>query len=398
MQQQTYLPWYKKAALAFVLFCAMVILSESVARVAFYAIEGGNPYFLTFGFVPSTEYHSAESLGYTKFQPDTYMHQKAGGETISIQINGNGFRGKRSFVIADDEAVFRVATLGASSTFGYYVEDDETYPSQLEQMLKTSYPRHRIEVLNFGVPHARLSNIVALARHELPELRPDVISLYAGYNNATHPRDRGVTTKAYRFKDWLNFHSVFWRSVHSSVRNIYYSLVRTTNRDPAGIPNLSVPLRLDRQQVEQLREHARREFGSDLDELSRIATELSATLILITQRYDWEPQDNFDLESGWRSYEEQVDVMSRLYGEHGGLDAVDASFLIHSDLMNDLRRHAEERGTELVDGIAALGPNPSLMKSKVHLSPSGNRLIAEAIHRYVVSEDLVATRQANSPR
>ena len=129
MGRTSYLPSYKKAVFSFLTFCAMLLLFESVARVALYFNEGRNPYFLTFGFVPDTEYHSAEFLGYSKFQPNVYFHQKESDVTISMKINGNGFRGQRDFLIVEDEAVFRVATLGASSTFGYHVEDDETYPS-----------------------------------------------------------------------------------------------------------------------------------------------------------------------------------------------------------------------------------------------------------------------------
>ena len=97
-----------------------------------YFREGRNPYYLTFGFVPDTEYHSAELAGYTKYQPRRPLHQKVGDETIEMAINGDGFRGPRDFERPKPAGRFRIAVLGESSTFGYLNRDTETYPVQLE--------------------------------------------------------------------------------------------------------------------------------------------------------------------------------------------------------------------------------------------------------------------------
>jgi len=51
-----------------------------------------------------------------------------------LSINSHGFRGKE-FSIAKPDDVIRVLTLGASSTFGFFNKDDETYPYLLEQRL-----------------------------------------------------------------------------------------------------------------------------------------------------------------------------------------------------------------------------------------------------------------------
>ena len=99
------LPWYKKAIYSFVILLGMILFLELAARIAFVARDGGNPYYLTFGFVADTEYQSAQGPGYSKFQPRATKHQKVRGSIINIKINSDGFRGPRDF--PPKEAVFR---------------------------------------------------------------------------------------------------------------------------------------------------------------------------------------------------------------------------------------------------------------------------------------------------
>jgi len=57
-----------------------------------------------------------------------------------------------------------------------------------------------------------------------------------------------------------------------------------------------------------------------------------------------------------------------------------SSILIHSDLMDELRRIAAERRLVLVEGIDALDAARSgSMGSFVHLTPKGNARLAAAI-------------------
>jgi hypothetical protein len=68
-----------------------------------------------------------------------------------IRTNHQGFRGIKDFNYEKSPNVFRIAVLGDSFTFGQFVSDEETFPSQLETQLKTKFPQTKWEVLNFGV-------------------------------------------------------------------------------------------------------------------------------------------------------------------------------------------------------------------------------------------------------
>lgn len=368
--------------LAYVVF--LVATAEGILRIGYFFADGLNPYYLHFGFVPDTEFHSYEEKGYSKFQPQTVKRQRIGDGVIRMQINAHGFRQTgRSDPVAS-EADIRVATLGASSTFGYYVEDDETYPAALERLLQGSYPESAVEVYNLGVPHLRIENIVALARRELPAIQPAVVTLYAGYNNISQP-DRETSGQAYRLKDWLHFHSILYRSARPVLKAAYFSFVETTNRDVAQLEHLSIPVTLSREEIAAIRQEISTDFLGSLSELYSVTEELGSELMLITQNYNLKLRGGSGLNDRWRTYEEEVRLVEQTLEENDGLLAVQASLLVHHHLMGQIRVFAQENDLPLVDGIAAMSRDPSEMRSGVHLSALGNQWIAEAIHQNIVS-------------
>lgn len=63
--------------------------------------------------------------------------------------NSQGIRGNREYALEPDSGVFRVAIFGDSFTHGNDVENDSTWPAQLEQILRAK--GFNVEVMNFGV-------------------------------------------------------------------------------------------------------------------------------------------------------------------------------------------------------------------------------------------------------
>jgi len=60
-----------------------------------------------------------------------------------VSINSEHFRAHFDFTSVPAPHVRRIAMLGDSMTFGYGVNDDETYPTYLEQRLNRSWPVRR---------------------------------------------------------------------------------------------------------------------------------------------------------------------------------------------------------------------------------------------------------------
>lgn len=68
---------------------------------------------------------------------------------VSYKTNGQRFRSAKIFAPYPDPHVPRIAVVGDSFTFGWGANDDQTYPSQLEQLLNGKVGP--TEVLNAGV-------------------------------------------------------------------------------------------------------------------------------------------------------------------------------------------------------------------------------------------------------
>lgn len=90
-----------------------------------------------------------------------------------------GFRG-RACVQPKPAGILRIVCVGASSTYGLFVDAHETHAARLEELLRRDGVR--CEVLNAGVPGwISLDTLVNFQTRILP-LDPDVIVVYQGRN------------------------------------------------------------------------------------------------------------------------------------------------------------------------------------------------------------------------
>jgi hypothetical protein len=67
---------------------------------------------------------------------------------------------------------FRVMVVGDSLTYGYGVREEETYPKQIETILKKNF---NVEVLNLGVSGYQSEDVLKIVKKFVPLLRPDLI-------------------------------------------------------------------------------------------------------------------------------------------------------------------------------------------------------------------------------
>ncbi len=385
------LTFKKKVLFLATIYLAFLVLLEIGARVVFYVSNDFSPFYLKYGFVPDVTDHSASGQGYTKFQPASiYEYKLSPARTIEMRINSDGFRGLEDFRRPKPAGVFRVVTLGASSTFGLVTEDDATYPYLLERFFDRTDAHPEVEVLNLAIPHLRLVNIVDLARAELPGLEPDLVTLYAGYNNSwvhTSPQQSG---RLYRLKDWLKAHSVAYKGLNPKVQNVYYRLAKASRKDLLNLPSYGVPIPLGGTKIEAARANMRVEYRGQLEQLADIVEGLGARLMLVTQSYTLTRLPAHRLQIPTPSYAEEVAIVEAMLEEDGELLAPYATLLIHRDLMEETRALAAERGLPVVEGIEAIDEDrETMMASFVHLTPDGNCRVAEAIYAGIVTYALI---------
>jgi lysophospholipase L1-like esterase len=91
------------------------------------------------------------------------------------RINALGLRGPET-TLEKPAGTRRVAVLGDSIAFGYWVEERDALPRQLELLLNERRGRGGVvEVLDFGVPGYNLDQEIELLRVKALDFRPDVV-------------------------------------------------------------------------------------------------------------------------------------------------------------------------------------------------------------------------------
>ena len=87
-----------------------------------------------------------------KKSPDPYLRYELvpNAKSDRISINSDGFRGPE-YPSNKPENTFRIIMLGDSETFSFMLQEADTLPSQLQEVLNRNANRLHYEVLNFGV-------------------------------------------------------------------------------------------------------------------------------------------------------------------------------------------------------------------------------------------------------
>jgi len=92
-----------------------------------------------------------------------------------VITNGEGLRDRRSFGSQPDGAL-RILALGDSVTFGFGVDQDDTFPRELERLLNDVEPQGKaVEVINAGVNGFNLSDEVHYLRRLLERYHPGLV-------------------------------------------------------------------------------------------------------------------------------------------------------------------------------------------------------------------------------
>ena len=80
--------------------------------------------------------------------------------------------------------VFRIIALGGPRRSGWGIESDsKTWPAQLETILRRKVGKSRVEVINFGEPHATSEMMLNRRFPVAMRFRPDFYIIFSGYND-----------------------------------------------------------------------------------------------------------------------------------------------------------------------------------------------------------------------
>ena len=94
---------------------------------------------------------------------------------VEYRVNADGLRGPET-TVEKPAGVRRVAVLGDSIAFGYWVAEKDGFPRQLEAMLNEAAGKAgRVEVLDFGVPGYNLDQEIEALRTRGLAFSPDLV-------------------------------------------------------------------------------------------------------------------------------------------------------------------------------------------------------------------------------
>lgn len=93
---------------------------------------------------------------------------------VEYRINPSGMRSE-PVEPGKPAGVRRIAVLGDSITFGYWVAESDAFPRQLEKRLRSAPGGGAIEVLNFGVPGYNLEQETEMLRERALGFAPDLV-------------------------------------------------------------------------------------------------------------------------------------------------------------------------------------------------------------------------------
>jgi lysophospholipase L1-like esterase len=303
-----------------------------------------------------------------------------------VTTNSLGFRG-REIESPKPNGRFRVVALGDSVTFGWGVNDADTFSAQLEQLLRTNRPDLDIEVVNLAVPgYATRQEVVLLERY-VARLQPDLV-LLGFYSN--------------------DLPDTFVENTPGAAAGTTIAAVHATNGQI---------LRMNPAPSSWFERQARRSraiytAGHALKQLIRRGEGKegsSMELDLLAGR------DTTDLESAWERISAQLSELKHAAASSGFA----AGVVILPPREQVLGLFPESNYQKRIHGLAdhlglfVIDPLPSLMASpgkkqalfipydRNHPSPTGHRLIAQAIVTYFNEHEKVvpvAKRLARSER
>ena len=263
-----------------------------------------------------------------------------------ISINSLGLRGPE-INRQKPPGVKRIAIVGESSAFGYFVSDGEEAARLVEQTLNER--GDNVEVINGGVPGYNLFQSTVRFREVLAPLQPDIVIAYLGWNDLPYVTSDEPNAQRFRRRP----------SVSSSERLLSHSTLYgfVVYRLWGGAAQM-VPADFAKDEPTRSGEW---QFAENLARLASEVESAGARLVICAQATAAQSAVSDDL-------------MPAL-----GPDAARQASAIRLGqwLHRTLGSFANERGLMFIDAYAEIPPTSAILKDYVHLTAAGERRLAE---------------------
>lgn len=364
----------------FILFVAI----ELLVRVVYY-IKYKNSFYLTTPFhLASLAYSDStksviyelniewyKNNTYFKFKPGTHtqrcpFHYDGKDHWITYYINKNGFRNSEINIL---KVKPRMICMGESSTAGLESPDGETFPAYLQRLLPNA------EVINMGMNSYNASYLYNLLSSEACLYKPDLIVLYMGLNDFTSE----ISAESIKLNSW-------YKRVYFYIHNrIYYKIMSYTylsekigvllrkNAKPGMYFENSDPLPAFIPKLKKIFDFCQK-------------NEIKVAFVCQVLNYEGDPQycinliekinngeDSFNKKSGVTT----TSIIANFYRSYRAIEEFCAQYanVNFVDPRLDFYKTMQRNGKE--DFFVSDNHDP------VHLTPFGNKVLAEIIYRKI---------------
>ena len=171
----------KKLVFATVTFVVVLVAVEAVAQVVWWWLESR-------AFARTTKRGEAilrnDAINFAKVADGHYGYVlRPGFARGGLVVNSQGFAQREPVAMERSPGTLRLIAMGESTTQGHDV-DTGNYPAYLRKLLKVNGRGFsEVDVLNAGVPGWVSDQIALRAKRELAAYKPDIVVLYAGWND-----------------------------------------------------------------------------------------------------------------------------------------------------------------------------------------------------------------------
>lgn len=292
------------------------------------------------------------------------------GQNPYWSSNSWGFRGPE-FSIKKNRETLRIVCLGASTTEGAWIADDETYPHFLNLELGRLLSDRKVEVINAGHSAHGMDDLLAVLTQRVLPLDPDIVVFYEGNNNidwrsyvAVAPCDFGIC--------WLHSRPFVYRLL-SRGSAFFLSLSDRLgwNDEP---PRLQ-PHRLDLSESTPSVKAYREGLKQLVDESKKAGSSMIIASFISL------PYEGLKLDR-----KENAQRFDDLYRPRSPITPGEMERAY--DLFNDQAEEvARQTQTPFLDLASMFPKEPKYFPFDVyHLGPEANRIVAQKVARFLVDE------------
>lgn len=169
----------KYTLFALITVLAIFAVLEGLLRILDVNARVDNPFFLLIRVYEYPDYFKKDASLFWRLRPNI----EEGTEFLvqgNYRTNSLGLRGPEPDTAGNS---VRIACFGNSCTFGWRMNEPQTYEIQLQDSLNNSIPNSRFQVLNCGIPGYSSFQGLRMMQEYAPKLKPEYVTICYGWND-----------------------------------------------------------------------------------------------------------------------------------------------------------------------------------------------------------------------